>query len=168
LALNGEILIQYATERDADGILAIETDCFSLPHTKDQLIREIGSEQSVILVAKEKNNTKDAKENNINDIIETVAGFVTMQYVLDEGYIGDVAVAAAYRRRGIADLLLQRLKQEGESRNLSFITLEVRESNAPAIALYEKNGYRKVSVMKDYYTLPKENAVIMTLRKAQT
>ena len=140
--------IKKAVETDAAGILAIENICFSFPHTREQLLREISSGNSIVLTAYEE---------------DQVCGFVTAQCVMDEGYIGDVAVAERSRRRGIGDALLKELRREAERRQLSFVTLEVRESNAPAIALYEKNGYKKISVMKDYYTQPKENAVIMTL-----
>lgn len=148
IELGADITVRRACVEDADEILVIETSCFTLPHTREQLLREIAAEHRIILAA-EKNGM--------------VVGFVTLQYIVDEGYIGDVAVAESFRRRGIADLLLQKLRQEGLSKKLSFLTLEVRASNAPAIALYEKNGYRKISVMKDYYTLPKEDALIMTL-----
>ena len=81
---------------------------------------------------------------------------------MDEGYIGNVAVRPAYRRRGIADALLQGLEKLGRERELSFLTLEVRAGNAPAIALYEKNGYARVGRRPGYYDHPKEDAILMT------
>ena len=47
--------------------------------------------------------------------------------------------------------------------NLSFVTLEVRESNDPAKMLYAKHGFEVVGLRKNYYTKPKENAVLMTV-----
>lgn len=91
-----------------------------------------------------------------------IAGYVGMNTVLDEGYITNVAVAGSFRRKGIADSLIARLDECMESKNLSFISLEVRVSNAPAISLYEKNGYKNLGKRKNFYRLPTEDAYIMT------
>ena len=91
-----------------------------------------------------------------------VAGYVGMNTVLDEGYITNVAVSNKFRRKGVADSLISRLDECMEQKNLSFISLEVRVSNTPAISLYEKNGYKNVGVRKNFYRLPTEDAYIMT------
>ena len=67
-----------------------------------------------------------------------------------------------YRRQGIADRLLAALDDFAAASALSFISLEVRQSNTPAVSLYAKNGYRKTGEIPNYYTDPKENALIMT------
>ena len=87
-----------------------------------------------------------------------------MMTVLDEGYISNVAVSPAFRRRGIASALIRALLDRARERNLSFVTLEVRESNAAAIALYEGFGFRPVGRRKNYYDAPKEDAWIMWRR----
>ena len=91
-----------------------------------------------------------------------VLGYVGLSHILDEGYISNVAVAEKARRQGIADTLLARLDTVAAEYALSFISLEVRESNLPAIRLYEKNGYEKTGMIPNCYTLPKENALVMT------
>ena len=91
-----------------------------------------------------------------------VLGYVGMMYVLDEGYISNVAVSPEHRRQGIADKLIDRLCKICEGLSLSFVTLEVRAGNAPAIALYEKHGFRRVGLRKNYYERPKEDALLMT------
>jgi len=91
-----------------------------------------------------------------------VAGYVGMNTVLDEGYITNVAVGSQFRRKGIADKLITRLDECMKEKNLSFISLEVRVSNTPAISLYEKNGYKNVGKRKNFYRLPTEDAYIMT------
>ena len=116
-----------AAADDLTQIVALEEQCFSLPHTLDQLRYEL----------------EDA-------------------HILDEGYISNVAVAEKARRQGIADTLLARLDTAAAEYRLSFISLEVRESNLPAIRLYEKNGYEKTGMIPNCYTLPKENALVMT------
>ena len=73
-----------------------------------------------------------------------------------------MAVAPEHRRRGIAAGLIEALLVKARERELSFVTLEVRESNTPAIALYEKYGFAQVGQRKNYYDLPRENAILMT------
>lgn len=91
-----------------------------------------------------------------------IAGYVGLNTVLDEGYITNVAVKSSYRRQGVADRLIKRLDECMAQLKLSFISLEVRVSNAPAISLYEKNGYKNLGVRKNFYRLPTEDAYIMT------
>ena len=97
----------------------------------------------------------------------TVLGYAGLLVVLDEGYITNVAVCPDYRRQGIAGELLGVFQRFAEGKQLAFLTLEVRESNAPARALYTKYGYKEVGVRKNYYDHPKENAILMTREFAQ-
>ena len=85
-----------------------------------------------------------------------------MSIVIDEGYIFNVAVRESYRNKGVATSLINELVTYGKKNNFSFITLEVRESNFPAISLYSKFGFIKAGERKDYYSNPKENAILMT------
>ena len=126
----------------------LEQCCFSLPWTAGQL----------------KGQLKDAQHEFIAALSPdgTVLGYVGMMYVLDEGYISNVAVSPDYRRQGIADALIERLREISEALGLSFVTLEVRAGNVPAIALYEKHGFRRVGLRRNYYERPKEDALIMT------
>ena len=84
------------------------------------------------------------------------------QILLDEGYISNVAVHPDARRQGIGDALIDALAAKAAELELAFLTLEVRESNAPAIALYAKHGFHPVGKRKNYYDAPKEDAVLMT------
>ena len=59
-------------------------------------------------------------------------------------------------------MLIDELEARARKLELAFMTLEVRESNAPAIALYSKHGFVPVGLRKNYYELPRENAVLMT------
>ena len=94
---------------------------------------------------------------------ETVVGYAGLTHVLDEGSITNVAVAPEWRRRGVADALLLDLERRARTLALAFLTLEVRSGNAPAIALYEKHGYKVVGRRKNYYEKPVEDALLMTL-----
>ena len=89
-------------------------------------------------------------------------GYAVLSVVLDEGSLDNIAVAPDHRRRGVAEALLSALT--GFSREkLAVLMLEVRASNVPAIALYEKHGFAAVGRRKNYYDAPKEDAILMTL-----
>ena len=87
-----------------------------------------------------------------------VAGYVGSQTVLQEADMMNIAVADTHRRRGIARMLVEELIRQLDAYQL---TLEVRASNAPAIALYEKLGFTQVGLRKNYYHKPKEDALIL-------
>lgn len=140
-------IIEVAAEH-LDAIAAIENACFSLPWTRGQLERQMLADNCVFLAALDENGK--------------VLGYVGLLTVLDEGYISNVAVAPEHRRRGVADALIQALATRVRNK-LSFLTLEVRESNLAAIRLYEKHGFVLVGKRKDYYDKPKEAALLMTL-----
>ncbi len=129
-------------------IAALERACFSHPWTEEMLQQELWNEAAVIIVA--------LREDGV------VLGYAGLQTVLDEGYINNVAVAANVRRQGIADELIAAFVRFGQAK-LAFLTLEVRASNAPAIALYMKHGFAQVGRRRGYYDDPKEDAILMTL-----
>ena len=91
-----------------------------------------------------------------------VLGYAVLSAVLDEGSLDNIAVAPHCRRQGVADALLSALTDFGRGR-LSVLMLEVRVSNFPAIALYEKHGFVPVGRRKNYYESPREDALLMTL-----
>ena len=126
----------------------MEKECFSIPWTREQLLSQLPDGMHVFLLAVEG---------------ERLLGYVGMTVVLDEGYISNVAVSPRARRRGIGDRLLDSLIARAEALSLSFVTLEVRESNAPAIGLYRKHGFNPVGLRKKYYDLPTEDAILMTV-----
>ena len=135
------------TSGHLDDVYIIETECFSHPWSKQSLEEELNNETSLFLVAKEENE---------------VIGYIGMSIVIDEGYIFNVAVREKYRNKGVATALINELITYGKKNNFSFITLEVRESNLPAISLYSKFGFIKAGERKDYYSNPKENAILLT------
>lgn len=92
-----------------------------------------------------------------------VAGYLVFSSILDEGSVDDIAVSPKHRRRGIADALLANAVARARQDGLSVIYLEVRASNGPAIALYEKHGFREVGRRRGYYEKPREDAILMTL-----
>ena len=91
-----------------------------------------------------------------------VLGYAVLSVILDEGNLDNIAVAPDCRRQGVADALLDALTGFGRDK-LALLMLEVRASNAPAIALYKKHGFVSVGRRKNYYNTPREDAVLMTL-----
>lgn len=139
--------IEKMTKEHLEAVYIIETECFSHPWSKQSIENELNNDTSLFWVATENND---------------VIGYIGMSIVIDEGYIFNVAVSKNSRKKGVATALINELVTYGKKNNFSFITLEVRESNEPARSLYSKFGFIKVGERKDYYSDPKENAVLMT------
>lgn len=140
-------IVPFAAEH-VRAVAEIERACFSDPWTEDGLREELDNSCARFLTAVDETGT--------------VAGYIGCHTVLDEGYIANVAVAPAYRRHGIGYQLVQTLLKQ--SSDLAFITLEVRVSNAPAIALYTGCGFEPVGTRKKFYTHPTEDALLMTVQ----
>ena len=143
-----EYRIIDTTETQLEQIEASERQCFSCPWTLEQLRSQLSDDRHVFLAAVAESGT--------------VLGYVGMMFVLDEGYISNVAVAPDFRRQGVADALISALMTRAEELSLAFVTLEVRAGNEPAKALYAKHGFVPVGRRKNYYDLPKEDAILMT------
>lgn len=88
-----------------------------------------------------------------------IVGYLAFEQIADEGGIIEVAVRPDCRRQGIAKRLIESASDSSEG--LSEVFLEVRESNMPAVALYEGLGFERIALRRDYYDAPKENAIIM-------
>ena len=142
-----QYVVKYAGSERLGDLEALERQCFSTPWTRRQLAAQLPDDQHVFLVA---------------CLGEDTVGYVGMMHVLDEGYISNVAVSPQHRRKGLGDMLIKELLVRAEKLELSFVTLEVRAGNAAAIALYEKHGFVKVGQRKNYYDLPKEDALLMS------
>ena len=128
-------------------LAALEEQCFSMPWTEQQLRSQLPDASHEFIAAVDGGR---------------VLGYVGMMFVLDEGYISNVAVSPECRRQGIGDALIAEMDSRAKRRALSFATLEVRESNYAAIALYGSRGFRGEGRRKNYYDHPKEDAIIMT------
>ena len=92
-----------------------------------------------------------------------IAGYIVARETAGELHINNVAVRAEYRRRGIGAALLERVIQEARLRKANTAFLEVRSANLAAQALYEKSGFRAIARRANYYSEPREDAVVMSL-----
>ena len=140
--------IERMTAEHLDGVEALEKSCFSHPWSRQSLERELENEQSLFYAAVEDGQ---------------VIGYIGMSFVLDEGYIYNVAVDGNHRKNGVGSALIRTLVTHCKKEGFAFLTLEVRESNAAARSLYQHFGFIKVGERKNYYSDPTENAVLMTL-----
>ena len=131
-----------------DEAAALERVCFSDPWSRNMLAEELDNALAACLAAL--------------DGTGAVVGYAGLQVVLDEGYILNIAVRPDCRRQQIASQLLEVFINFAQGNRLSFLTLEVRASNAPAIALYERWGFAEAGRRRNYYEHPREDAVIMT------
>ena len=127
-------------------IAALEKICFSDPWSENSIASELENKLAHWLVAQEG---------------EMVAGYIGSQTVMGETDMMNVAVHPDFRRRGIAEALVKRLVEDLKAMESHCLTLEVRASNAPAIALYEKLGFSRIGRRKNYYRNPREDALIL-------
>ena len=130
-------------------VAALEKACFPADPWSEGLFRDaLDNPNTAILLAEGEDGA--------------VLGYAVLSTVLDEGNLDNIAVARPARRNGVADALLSALTGFGRE-HLACLMLEVRASNAPAIALYEKHGFAAAGRRKNYYDAPCEDAILMTL-----
>ena len=131
---------------DIDAVHAIESATFSSPWSRDAFGQEMQNPCAYYLVL---------------ESAEGVIGFAGTWIILDEGHITNIAIIQAQRGKGYGEALTQRLIDDMLEQGVTFMTLEVRVSNAVAQALYKKLGFKKAGVRKKYYEDDGEDAYIM-------
>lgn len=137
------------TERDLDQVAAMERACFSQPWSRGAFEEELAAENAVYLVAREG---------------ARVLGYGGMRFAADEYYVDNIAVDPAYRRQGAGRALVAALVERARMGGGAFITLEVRESNVGAVALYKEQGFTVAGRRRGFYEEPREDALLMTKR----
>ena len=144
---NVDFNVMKMTLDDVSAVSELENECFSAPWSEKSLSESLQNGNSVFLCAKKGGKT---------------VGYIGTSVVLDEAYVSDIAVSKSERRKGIGEKLLAECEKICREMNCSFLSLEVRKSNFAAIALYEKCGFDLVGERKNFYSEPRENALIMT------
>ncbi len=145
--------IRRMRAEDLDEVMDIERVCFPHPWSADLFRRELSHEWSWILVAE----GEDASHRRY------IVGFIIFWIVHDEIHILNVAAHPGFRRRGVARALLAEAVAIGRTSRTVLATLEVRRSNAAALALYRTFGFRPVGVRPNYYSDDGEDAIIMVM-----
>ncbi len=132
--------------QDIDAVEKIERENYSLPWTAKAFSDALERDYYLFLKA---------------EADGVLAGYCGYQRSFEIADITNVTVHRDYRRRQIARRMLKTLMEEGRRQGVERFTLEVRQSNAPAIALYESLGFHVEGVRKGYYESPREDALIL-------
>ena len=140
------MMIEVMNSDHVAQIAALEKICFSDPWSQRSIASELDNGLAFWLVATEG---------------EQVAGYIGSQTVMDETDMMNVAVHPDFRRQGIAQALVSTLVEKLREKGSHCLTLEVRASNTPASALYEKLGFLEIGRRKNYYRNPREDALIL-------
>ena len=138
-----------ATKEHLPSIVRIERESFSDPWSEDAFAGMIGSPLACFTVA-------------VSDD-DAVVGYAAATGAWEDGEILSVAVDARFRKAGVGGLLLDSAIAALKEQLVARVFLEVRESNSAAIALYTSRGFVRISVRRNYYRRPVENALVMRL-----
>lgn len=137
-----------ASADQIDDVLAIEAASFTNPWTREMYLSEL-----------ENRNVSYCYLASLGN--DPPIGFCSFWRVLDELHINNLAVLPDFRRKGVASRLLRYVLFEGVRLGAVRATLEVRRSNEAARQLYARFGFAVAGVRADYYTNPKEDALIL-------
>jgi ribosomal-protein-alanine N-acetyltransferase len=148
-----ELALRGMEVHDIPRVLEIERMSFSAPWSESAFLYEIHKSYAYNRVA--------VRENSI-------VGYLCVNYILDEGHIMNLAVHPEFRRQGIATVLMGEVIRAMRRKGCDALYLEVRTSNSVAKNFYERFGFGVAGIRKDYYTSPREDALIMMGRLKQT
>jgi [ribosomal protein S18]-alanine N-acetyltransferase len=133
-----------------DEVLAIERESYTHPWSRRAFEYEI-----------EKNPVGWARVALTREDFPRVAAYLVTWIVFEHLHVQNVAVATDHRRRGLARLLLLQAMAEARAREATTVLLEVRRSNVAAQRLYLDLDFLEAGTRKDYYTSPREDAIVL-------
>ncbi|MDY6180814.1 MAG: ribosomal protein S18-alanine N-acetyltransferase [Candidatus Faecousia sp.] len=134
------------TAGEVSQVAELEKLCFTLPWSEKSVAGELENPLALWLVAMEG---------------DSLAGYVGSQTVMDETDMMNLAVAPQFRRQGVGEALVNALVASLKERGSRCLTLEVRDSNEAARALYAKLGFVEIGRRREYYRDPREDALIL-------
>lgn len=153
---SGEILITRMTEHDLLEVVEIEEASGLSRWGWAAYYAELqGTNRELMLIA------RLAKAPIIEH--QRIAGYIVARESAGELHINNVAVRDQFRRRGIGSALLGKIMEVARRLKVRVAFLEVRSGNRAAQALYEKTGFKAIARRSDYYSEPREDAVVMSL-----
>jgi len=142
--------IRFMTLGDLDAIVILEGKCFTTPWSRESFVQELTTNKLAKYLVLE-----------LDGRIVAYGGFWS---IVDEAHITNIAVDPDERRQGLGKLLVSGMLEEIQSLKMDTVTLEVRDGNIPARALYEGFGFESAGRRPNYYQDPKEDAIIMWLK----
>lgn len=145
------VAVRKMTLEDIEGVYDLECRSFSVPWSLDSLKKEIENQLAYYIVL---------------ELEQKIIGYGGLWGILGEGEITNIAVDSDYRGNGYGDLIVKSLIAYCKAQEFERLTLEVRSSNLIAQKLYEKHGFHKIAVRKNYYQKPTEDAIIMALEES--
>jgi [ribosomal protein S18]-alanine N-acetyltransferase len=140
---------RLASREDLDGVLALEEASFNNPTSREWYEDELKRPEVCFIYVLRTPDTP-------------VAGFCAFWLVADQAHINNLAVLPELRGQRLGTQLLEAVIAEASHLGAILLTLEVRQSNEPALRLYEKAGFYREGVRKNYYTNPVEDALILS------
>ncbi len=143
-----KVIIRPLEKEDIDEVDLVAQKAYGTHHwSKDSFYSELQNKLAQYYIARLEDNT--------------LAGFAGYWYIIDEAHITTIAVAPEFTRKHIGETLLKTILDDCYQKKVKYLTLEVRESNIPAISMYEKYGFESFGVRKGYYQDNNESALIM-------
>jgi ribosomal-protein-alanine N-acetyltransferase len=142
------IALRTMIEADLPNVLAVENSSYSIPWSETTFRGLLRRSDAELVVA-----TDDA----------SIIGHAVYWYVLDQGELGNVAVAPPARGRGVGAMLVKEIVARASKRGVRELFLEVRPSNTHARTLYGKFGFEQVGRRRNYYQEPTEDALVLRL-----
>ena len=147
--LKQDYALRPMKEADLDAVMAIEPTIYSHPWSRGNFTDSLQAGYSAWVLI----------------LQETIIGYTLMMIVLDEAHLLNISVATPYQKQSLGHMLLEHMLEKAKLYNATDMFLEVRASNAAAIALYESHRFVEVSVRRGYYPAEsgREDAVLMGL-----
>jgi len=152
LTIRTHHLIRLMRPEDLDQVMVIERASFESPWTKNNFFDEF--------------KNSDLSTQLVMEFDNRVIAFAIVWSIMDECHLANIAVHPDCRRKGVAEIMLNKVISIARDKNCKKVMLEVRKSNEPAIQLYNKYRFEKVGVRKNYYYdgfMRQEDAVLMDL-----
>ena len=135
-------------EKDLPAVLALEEELFpESPWPRSEFLYELNENPFSNLWVEEENGE--------------IIGYIDWWILYEKAQLANIGVAARAQKQGIGRKLLRKCIAHAEENGCEILSLEVRVSNSPAIALYEKMGFVQVGRRPRYYTNPREDALIL-------
>jgi ribosomal-protein-alanine N-acetyltransferase len=135
---------------DVPDVAALEREVFPDPWSPDSFLAEVERRPDVgwpVVV------------HEGDDLV----AYAVVWFIVDEIHIGNIAVSPRHQGQGVGRWFLERILAEGRHRGMVLATLEVRPSNRPALALYERFGFRRIAVRRRYYRNNDEDAWVLAI-----